>query len=107
MLARVLVMALCPCLSLSVCLLQVGVLSKWLNESSWFWHGSFSPLSYTVLKEIQVSPKIKVLANDKISIYLSRTLDFEKILLPYIDHRNVTSTYLDSVINWTVVCQLS
>jgi len=27
-------MALCP--SVSVCLSQVGVLSKWLNESSWF-----------------------------------------------------------------------
>ena len=32
MLARLLAMALCP----SVCLSQVGVLSKRLNESSWF-----------------------------------------------------------------------
>jgi len=41
-----------PCVRLSVCprLLQVGVLSKWLNESSWFLHGGFfSDLSYTVL----------------------------------------------------------
>jgi len=34
MLARLLAMALCP--SVSVCLSQVGVLSKRMNESSWF-----------------------------------------------------------------------
>ena len=39
MLTRVLAMALC----LSVCLPQVGVLLKLLNEWGWFWHGSFLP----------------------------------------------------------------
>jgi len=34
MLVRLLAMALCP--SVSVCLSQVGVLSKRINESSWF-----------------------------------------------------------------------
>ena len=29
------------CVWLSVCLSQVGVISKRQNESSWFWHGSF------------------------------------------------------------------
>jgi len=38
----VLAMALCP--TVCLCLSQVGVLSKRLNESSWFyWHGSFLP----------------------------------------------------------------
>jgi len=38
MLARVLAVALCPsvCLPVSVRLSQIGVLSKWLYESSWF-----------------------------------------------------------------------
>jgi len=31
------------CVCLSVCLSQVGVLSKGLNESSWFWRGCFLP----------------------------------------------------------------
>jgi len=39
MLARVLATALCLCLS--VCLSQVGVVSKRLDKSGWFWHGSF------------------------------------------------------------------
>ena len=38
-----------PCVCLSVCLSQVGVLSKRLNESSCFWHGNFFYPSYTVL----------------------------------------------------------
>jgi len=42
-LARVLAMALCPSVCVCVCLAQVGVLSKRMNESSWFWHGSFLP----------------------------------------------------------------
>jgi len=36
MLARVLAMALCLFVSVSVCLSQVGVLLKWLDGSSWF-----------------------------------------------------------------------
>jgi len=30
-----------PSVCLSVCLSQVGVLSKRLNESGWFWHACF------------------------------------------------------------------
>jgi len=30
-------------LAMALCLSQVGVLSKRLNESGWFWHGSFIP----------------------------------------------------------------
>ena len=36
MLARVLVFALCLSVSVCVCLSQVGVLSKRINESGWF-----------------------------------------------------------------------
>jgi len=45
-----------------LCLLQVGVLSKRLNESNWFLAREL-PLSYTTLfcKKIRVSPKIKLL----------------------------------------------
>jgi len=45
LLALVLAMALCLSVSLSVCLLlsQVGVLSKRMDESGWFGHGSFFP----------------------------------------------------------------
>jgi len=43
-------MALCPCQFVSVRLSQVGVLSKRLNESSWFWawelHANHHVLSY-------------------------------------------------------------
>ena len=35
MLARILAMALCLSLSVCICLLQVGVLSRRMNESSW------------------------------------------------------------------------
>jgi len=38
------------CLSVSVSLSQVGVLSKQMDESNWFWRGSSFHLSYTVLK---------------------------------------------------------
>jgi len=42
-LARVLAMALCPCLclSLAVCLLQVGVPSKGMDGLICSWHGCF------------------------------------------------------------------
>ena len=47
MLALVLAMALCP----SICLSQVGVLSKRMDESSCFYGmGAFFHMSYTVLK---------------------------------------------------------
>jgi len=62
MLARVLAMALCPCLSVSVCLSQVGVLSKGMNGLMCFWPGEFFSTSRTLsFKEIQVSTKIRVL----------------------------------------------
>ena len=35
--------AMLACVCLSVCLSQVGLLSKRLNESSRFWHGNFLP----------------------------------------------------------------
>ena len=34
-------MTLCLSVSICFCFSPVGVLSKRLNESSWFWHGSF------------------------------------------------------------------
>jgi len=48
--------------SLCVCLSQVGVLSKWLNESSWF-------LARELLSTqiIRVSPKIRVLSSGTFS----------------------------------------
>ena len=56
MLARVLAMALCLCLS------QVGVLSKRLNESGWFlaWD-LLSTYATLFCKEIQVLSKMRVL----------------------------------------------
>ena len=49
----------CLCPSVSVCLSQVGVLSKRLNESSWFWHGSFLPSILDCVKN-RTSSKISV-----------------------------------------------
>ena len=79
MLAQVglLAMALCPsvCLSVSVRLSQIGVLSKWLYESSWFlaWElPSTHPTLYE--KEILVSPKIRILPSGT----LSRTPDLAR-----------------------------
>jgi len=64
-------MALC----LSVCMSQVGVLSKRLNESSWFlaWELS-STYSAQRYKEIRVPSKIKVLPSGT----LLQTLDLRK-----------------------------
>jgi len=60
MLARVLAVSLWPCVCLSVC---VGVLSKRMNESGWFFGaGASFDLSYTLYcKETQVTSKIRVL----------------------------------------------
>jgi len=65
-LAQVVAMALCLSVCLSVCQSEVGVLSKRLNESDWFWHGSFlRPILYTLCyKEVQVLPKIRVLSSE-------------------------------------------
>ena len=66
-------LAIAPCLSVCVCLSQIGVLLKQLNESSWFWHGSFLRPIYLHCKEIWIPPKIRVLP----SWTLSQTLDLE------------------------------
>jgi len=50
--------ALCPCLS--VCLLQVGVLSKWPNEASWFLTWELPFTCPTLYYEILVPLKIRV-----------------------------------------------
>jgi len=68
-----------------VCLSQVGVLSKRLNESSWIlaWelHSTYPTLCY---KEIHVPSKIRVLPSG----ILLQTLDL-KILPRHIDHRSM------------------
>jgi len=58
MLARVLAMALCA----SVCLSQVGVLSKRLDNraTGFFLEGFFRPILNCVVRKIQVSTKIRV-----------------------------------------------
>ena len=65
MIARVLAMALCPCLCVSVCLSQVGVLLKWLDRSRWFL--AWMLLSTSVFYEIRVSTKIGVLPSGTFS----------------------------------------
>jgi len=80
MLARVLAMAMCPCLS--VCLSQVGVeTDKRIGlVLAWELPSTYPTLRY---KEIQVSSKIRVLP--------SGTLDLEKIFQHHIDRRSVLS----------------
>ena len=108
MLAWVLFMALCPSVRLYVCLSQVGVLSKRLNESSWFFdkRASFH-LSYTVLKRNSNISKNKgtILWN------FVPNSGLRKFLLRCIDRRacnQLSSREVDaqSVITWTVVGQL-
>ena len=80
---------------LCVCLSQVGVLVKWLDGSSWFlaWRLVLTcPTLY--FKEIRVSTKIRVLE-------LFPKLRSSTCQLSW---RKVSA---QSVINWTVVCQLS
>jgi len=74
MLARVLAMAVCLCLS------QVGVLSK-RAEQIWlvFGMGTFSTYPTTGYKEIQVPSKIRVLP----SRTLLQTLDLENFATAY------------------------
>ena len=78
MLARVLAMTLCLCLS------QVGVLLKWLDGLSWFLAcrllSTYTTLCY---KEIQVFAKIKKLCP---------VLWSKKVLPWWINHQNVLST---------------
>ena len=80
MLARVLAMALCLCLS------QVRVLSKRLNESGWFlaWDrlSTCPTLSY---KEMQVLSKIRVLSSGT----LLQTMDLEHFATAYRSSKRV------------------
>ena len=76
MLARVLAMALC----LSVCLPQVGVLSKWLDGLIWFLSWGLLSTSPTLcFKEIQVSTTIRVLTLKLLPKL--RHIDHQKVLL--------------------------
>ena len=60
-LARVLTMALCLSVSVSVCHKSVFYCSGWTDRAG-FWHGGFfRSVLHCVLKEIQVSTKIRVL----------------------------------------------
>ena len=82
--ARVLALALCLCLSasvcLSVCLSQVGVLSKWMDGSSWFSACRLLLTSSTqYYKEIQVATKIRVLPSGT----LSKTPDLHNFASAY------------------------
>jgi len=71
--------------AVSVSLSQVGVLSKRLNELSWFWRGSFlSPILHCVKRKFGIS-KIKVL----IPGTLSQNLDLEYFGLVYRSSKRV------------------
>jgi len=52
MLVRYMWAYICSSVYVSLLLSQVGVLSKRMNESSWFWHGSFFPYPTLCYKEI-------------------------------------------------------
>jgi len=104
-------LALCLCLSvcLSVCLSQVGVLSKRMDGSSWFLACRLHSTSHTLCcMKIHVSTKVTVLPSGT----LSHTPDFKKfcfgISIVETCYR-LSSRKVDaqSVINWTVVGQLS
>jgi len=99
-----------PCVCLSVCLSQVGVLLKWLDGSSLFLERGLLSTSPTLcFKEIQVSTKIRVLPS--VTFFVNSGL--KKISpRPIVDRRTcyqLISRKVDaqSVINWTVLCQLS
>jgi len=91
-----------------LCLSQVGVLSKRINESSWFLASrllSTYPTQRYI--EIRVPPKIRVLP----SRTLPQTLDLKKrhdrLIVEMCYQLNSTEVNAHSVINWTVVGQLS
>ena len=69
------VLAVALCLSVCVCLSQVGVLSKWMDGSSWFLACRLSAHHTLCSKEIQVSTKIRALPSGT----LSHTPDLKKI----------------------------
>jgi len=93
----------------SVCLSQVGVLLKWLDGSSSFlaWR-LLSTSPALCFNEIQVCTKIRVLPSGT----FLWTLDLDISPRPVIDRQTCyqlssRKVDVDSVINWTVVCQLS
>jgi len=92
-LARLLAVALC----LSVCPSQV-VLSKWHDRSSWFWRGGF----------VQVSTEIRVLPCGTFIVnYGLRKFRHGISIVETCYHFSSRKVDADSVINWTVVDQLS
>ena len=92
-LARLLAVALC----LSVCPSQV-VLSKWHDGSSWFWRGGF----------VQVSTEIRVLPCGTFIVNYGLIKFRHGIsIVETCYHFSSRKVDADSVINWTVVGQLS
>ena len=92
--------------SACLCLSQVGVLSKRLNESGWFWHESF--LRPMCCKEIQVTLNVRVLPSGT----LLQALGLENFATAYRSSKRaigLSSRMVDaeSVINWTIVGQLT
>jgi len=82
-LARVLAVSLR--LSVSVCLSQVGVLSKWMDGSSWFLARRLLSTCPTLFfEEIQVYPKIRVSSGN-----LSQTPDLENFASAYRSSKRV------------------
>jgi len=93
----------------SVCLSQVGVLSKRKEESSWFLSLEL-PSTHPILreKEIRVPSQIRVLPSGT----LSQTPDLENFVSAYRSSKRVINLArrkvdVQSVIDWTVVGQLS
>jgi len=90
---------------LSVCLPQVGVLLKWLG-SSCFWHGCFfRPVLHCVIRKFEYIYKHTVLPSRTLSL----TPDFRHGISIVKKWYQLSSRKADaqSVINWTVVGQLS
>ena len=70
----------------SVCLSQVGVLSKWVDGSSWFLaHRLLSTRPTPCFKEIHLSTKIRVLPSGT----LSQTPDLENFAMAYRSSKSV------------------
>jgi len=86
MLARVLAMALFLSVNPSVCLLQLGVLSKRMDESCWFLAWELPSTHPTLCsKEIQGPSKIRVLPPGT----LLQTLDLENFATAYPSSKRV------------------
>jgi len=111
MLARVLAMGLCPsvCLRPSIRPSQVGVLSKQLQESGWFLTRMFLSNSPTLrCKEIRVSLKIMILPSRTLPQHSGfRKFRHDRSIVETCYQLSSTKVDAQSVINWTVVGQLS